>query len=150
MELTELKEKGLIALDLRGENKFQVIDELLALLHVGGHINDLEVASRDVLEREQYLSTGLEKGIAIPHGKTPAVDELCLAFGRNRTGVDFDSLDGKPAQLIFLVLSPEEVSGPHIQFLAKISRNLKQPEKRQALLQADNIDQIHQAFLEFE
>jgi len=128
--------------DLKGTTKFEVIEELLNLLGSHPKMIDREIALQDVLDREGYLSTGLENGLAIPHAKTDGVGALLLAFGIKKDGVDFESLDGKPAQLIFLVLSPRDTSGPHIQTLAVISRNLKEARKREALLQAQSAEEI--------
>ncbi len=128
--------------DLKGASKFEIIEELLNLLGNHPKMIDREIALQDVLDREGYLSTGLENGLAIPHAKTDGVGALLLAFGIKRDGVDFESLDGKPAQLIFLVLSPRDTSGPHIQTLAVISRNLKEAHKREALLNAQSAEEI--------
>jgi fructose-specific phosphotransferase system IIA component len=149
MKLSELKEYGSILADLKGSNKFQVIEELVDCLNKTGRIKDRDTAFEDVLDRERYLSTGLENGIAIPHGKTDAVDELIIAYGFHKEGIDFDSLDGKPAHLIFLVLSPKDTSGPHIQVLALISRNLKKPETHQKLMNAGGIDEIQAVLDDF-
>ena len=146
MKLTELKEKNSILTDLKGANKFQVIEELVDCLASGGQLKDRDTAFEDVLDRERYLSTGLENGIAIPHGKTDAVNELTIAYGFHKEGVDFESLDGKPAHLIFLVLSPKDTSGPHIQFLALISRNLKKNHIHEQLMKASSVDEIQAVF----
>ncbi len=143
MKLYEYLPKEHIEPNLKGETKFQVIEELLDLLHKNNQLLDRDVALQDVLAREGYLSTGLENGLAIPHAKTDGVGKLVIAFGIKRDGVDFESLDGKPAYLIFLVLSPRDTSGPHIQTLAVISRNLKNKEIRDALLQAQTREEIY-------
>jgi PTS system fructose-specific IIC component len=143
MKLYEYLPKEQIEPNLKGETKFQVIEELLDLLHKNNQLLDRDVALQDVLAREGYLSTGLENGLAIPHAKTDGVGKLVIAFGIKRDGVDFESLDGKPAYLIFLVLSPRDTSGPHIQTLAVISRNLKNKEIRDALLQAQTREEIY-------
>lgn len=133
MRLSDFLTMEQISADLQGQTKFQVIDELLDLLSKNNRLVDRDIAQQDVLAREGYLSTGLENGLAIPHAKTDGVERLELAFGVKRDGVDFESLDGKPAKLIFLVLSPRDTSGPHIQTLAIISRNLKEKSIREAL-----------------
>lgn len=142
MNLSEYLPPKHITADLKSDSKFQVIEELLDLLDENKQLIDRDLASQDVLAREGYLSTGLENGLAIPHAKTDGVDKLLIAFGRKKDGVDFESLDGKPARLIFLVLSPRDVSGPHIQSLAAISRNLKNRELREALLEAEDASEI--------
>ena len=125
MKLSDLLPESHISANLTGKNKFQLIEELMDLLHESGKILDREIALKDVIAREGYLSTGLENGLAIPHAKTDGVDQLVMSFGINHEGVDFESLDNKPAQLVFLVLSPRDTSGPHIRALAAITKNLK-------------------------
>jgi len=142
MKLSDYLPKEHISVDLKSESKFAVIEELLDLLARNGKLVDRDLALQDVLAREGYLSTGLENGLAIPHAKTDGVGELVLAFGIKRQGVDFESLDGKPANLIFLVLSPRDTAGPHIQTLAIISRTLKDASARQALLDAPSVDAV--------
>lgn len=150
MKLSDLLPENQISARLTGKNKFQLIEELLDLLHEGRKILDRELALKDVLAREGYLSTGLENGLAIPHAKTDGVDQLVTAFGLKNEGVDFESLDNKPAQLIFLVLSPRDTSGPHIRALAAITKNLKDTERRKALLQAQSPEEIKIIFNNFE
>ena len=149
MQIKDLYANQLIKVGLTGENKFQIIEELIELLDKAEMIKDSQIALDDVIEREQYLSTGLENGIAIPHAKTDTVDELRLAFGLTKNGIDFDSLDGLPVNLVFLVLSPKDTSGPHIQLLAKISRNLKRVEIRESLVKCNSPEEIHKVFEDF-
>jgi len=150
MKLSHLLTAQHIIADLQGANKFQIIEELLDLLHQNGQLSNRDQALQDLLAREGYLSTGLENGLAIPHAKTDGVRELIIAFGLKKTGIEFESLDGKPAQLIFLVLSPRDTSGPHIQALASISRNLKDSRVRIALLKARSVDDILAIVKKFE
>lgn len=149
MQINDLFSNQLIKVGLTGVNKFQVIEEMVDLLDNAKMLNDHSIALDDVIEREQYLSTGLENGVAIPHAKTDTVDELRLAFGISKEGIDFDSLDGQPATLVFLVLSPKDTSGPHIQLLARISRNLKREEIRSALLNCDSPEKVNEVFEDF-
>jgi len=142
MNLIQLLPETHVKPGLSGNTKFQVIEELLELLVSAGAIMDRETTLSDVLNREAYLSTGLESGLAIPHAKTDGVDKLTIAFGTKPEGIEFDSLDGKPANLIFLVLSPRDRSGPHIQALAGISRNLKEAGIRQKLLTAASAEEV--------
>ena len=142
MKLIELLVKEQIEPNLKGENKFQIIEELIDRLNSNQQVKNRDLALEDVLAREGYLSTGLENGLAIPHAKTDGVDKLVISFGIKRDGVDFESLDGKPASLIFLVLSPRDTSGPHIQALATISRNLKDKTIREMILKKNTADEI--------
>ena len=150
MKLSDLLPESHISANLTGKNKFQLIEELMDLLHESGKILDREIALKDVIAREGYLSTGLENGLAIPHAKTDGVDQLVMSFGLNHEGVDFESLDNKPAQLVFLVLSPRDTSGPHIRALAAITKNLKDTKQRKNLLSAQSAEDIKTIFNNFE
>jgi len=149
MGLDELLNEELIAVDLQGKNKYQVIEELLDLLVKAGKIEDRETCLKDLIEREQYLSTGLENGLAVPHAKTTASRELLVSFGISREGLDFDSLDGKPVHFIFLVISPRDTSGPHIKILAQITRNFRDDEivnRMKASKTSSDILKVFQSF----
>jgi fructose-specific phosphotransferase system IIA component len=150
MSIQELLTDSLIKSDLRGENKYQVIEELLDLLVAEHKITDKETCLKDLYEREQYLSTGLENGLAIPHAKTVATGDLLISFGISRQGLDFNSLDGKPAHFIFLVVSPRDVAGPHIQILAQISRNFKDDNLPDRLMNAGTNKEILKIVNEFK
>jgi len=142
MRLADYLQPEHIKIDLQGTTKFQIIEELITLLDENQALSDAHLALQDVLAREGYLSTGLESGLAIPHAKTDGAKGMTIALGIKKEGVDFDSLDGKPANLIFLVLSPRTTSGPHIQTLAVISRSLKEQKTREALLQAASVQDV--------
>ncbi|MBT3343344.1 MAG: PTS sugar transporter subunit IIA, partial [Gemmatimonadetes bacterium] len=103
-----------------------------------------------VLEREKIMSTGIGDGIAIPHGKSDAVVELTAALGIHKRGVDFEALDGEPAFVFFLLVSPANVSGPHIKALARISRMLKNDGFKKKLIEAGSADDIVAAIEEEE
>jgi len=148
MDISKHLHKEHIVIPLKCESKFQAIEELVNALHRSRRLNDRDLALKDVLEREGYSSTGLEKGLAIPHSKTDGVSGLEIALGISPEGIDFESLDGKPARLIFLVLSPRNTSGPHIQALAVISRNLKKNELREKLEKASSAKEVMQIIRE--
>ncbi len=101
-----------------------------------------------LMEREGLGSTGIGEGVAIPHGKIPGIDRLVAAFGRSPGGVQFASLDGKPARLFFLVLAPENSAGMHLKALARISRLLKDPRFRGRLLAAEGAEGLSQVLRE--
>ncbi|MBT3202003.1 MAG: PTS transporter subunit EIIA, partial [Phycisphaerales bacterium] len=106
----------LIAPNLKGTNKAEIIDELLDILVANKLISDVAAARQAVWEREQSMSTGLQFGVAIPHGKSDAVDKLVCAVGVKSGGVNFESMDGQDATIIVLTLSPSSKPAPHIQF----------------------------------
>jgi Kef-type K+ transport system membrane component KefB/mannitol/fructose-specific phosphotransferase system IIA component (Ntr-type) len=124
MKLSDYLSPRLIEPSLRGRSKPEVIDELLDLLARNGCVRDVEDARRVVWEREQSMSTGLQRGIAIPHGRTDSVNVLVCAVGIKREGLDFESLDGRPSRIIVLTLSPRSSPGPHVQFMSEISQAL--------------------------
>jgi Kef-type K+ transport system membrane component KefB/mannitol/fructose-specific phosphotransferase system IIA component (Ntr-type) len=109
---------------LKGATKEEVIDDLLRTLDRLGVIGDFEDAREAVWERERSMSTGMQHGIAIPHGRTDAVKRLACAVGIHREGVDFDSLDGRPARIIVLALSPRSAAAPHMQFMSMMGHAL--------------------------
>ena len=104
MKFSDFVQEENIVTDLSGQNKLEVIKDLLNHMQKLGMVLNYETALNDILVREKHLSTGLENGIAIPHAKTEGVEKLAIVFGIKKTGIDFDSLDAKPANLIFLVL----------------------------------------------
>jgi len=136
--------------DLVGSTKIEIIEELLGLMRDLNLINQYELALNDILDREGYLSTGLENGLAIPHAKTDSINELAIVFGLKKNGAPFESLDGKPAENIFLVLSPKDTSGPHIQALALITRNLKDAQVRENIKKSKSAQDIEAIFQEFD
>ena len=143
-----IKEENILP-DLVGKNKLEVIEELLGLMDNLGVVSNYETALKDVVDRENHLSTGLENGIAVPHAKTEGVEKLSIVFGIKNPGINFDSLDAKPTNLIFLVLSPKNTSGPHIQALALISRNLSISKNRENLKSAISVKEIANIFASF-
>ncbi len=150
MRLDELLSQELVTLELAHTGKFDVIEELLDLLVEAGKVTDRETALKDLIEREKYLSTGFENGLAVPHAKSKAVTEMVMSFGLSREGIDFDSLDGKPTHFIFLLLSPPDISGPHIQTLALIARNFQKTEIIDKVLRVQTVDELLNLFHEFK
>ncbi len=142
MTLTEILSSSAIRVDLKGDTKEKIIEELVDSLEVGQVITDRDKVLQAVLEREKIMSTGIGDGIAIPHGKSDAVIRLAAALGTQHRGVDFESLDGEPAYVLFLLVSPANVSGPHIKALARISRLLKNDEFKKRLIAASSAEEI--------
>lgn len=143
MTLMEILSGKSVVVGLEGQSKREVLEELVNSLEVGDKITDRDKVLDAVLLREEIMSTGIGHGIAIPHGKSEYVTELGGVLGIKKEGVDFDALDGKPTYIFFLLVSPLDVSGPHIKALARISRLLKGEDFRQKLIAAvDNDDAI--------
>jgi PTS system nitrogen regulatory IIA component len=136
MNITELLNPAAINANLKAGNKVEALAEMTeSLLRVEPGLNRDEVVSV-LQERERLGSTGIGDGVAIPHGKLKHLDKLLISFGRSRKGIEFDSMDGRPAQLFFLLVAPEESVGVHLKTLARISKLLKNPDVRQNLLDA--------------
>ena len=135
MKITEFLNQRALNLDLAATNKKGIITELVDLLISSGSLASKERSDviKILLERESLGSTGIGQGVAIPHGKTKSVKSLVSAFGVSHKGVDFDSLDGEPAYIFFLLLAPKESTGPHLKALAKISQLLRDKFVRAAL-----------------
>ncbi len=142
MKLTEILTKGLVLPDLKARNKRAVMEELCQALSQERPELSPQALMDVLLERERLGSTGIGDGIAIPHGKLPNLSDLLLSFGRSQAGVEFDSLDGKPAHLFFLVVAPENSAGVHLKALARISRLLKSNAVRRELMQAKDAEEI--------
>jgi PTS system nitrogen regulatory IIA component len=143
MKISELLDPAAIVVELKGTGKKEVLAELTDALLTA----DLSLSRDEVLkvlmERERLGSTGIGDGVAIPHGKLKEIDRLQISFGLSRQGVDFDSMDGKPAHLFFLLVAPEESVGVHLKTLARISKLLKSASVRERLLAAVDGDEIH-------
>ncbi len=142
MNLLDILSPESTIVDLKGESKEDIISELVNSLVVGDSITDRDQVLQAVLDREKIMSTGIGDGIAIPRGKSAAVTELVAAMGTQRRGVDFDALDGEPAFVFFLLVSPANVSGPHIKALARISRLLKNDAFKKKLIEANSAEEI--------
>ena len=110
-----------IIMDLKGNNKNSILYEMVDLMDNAGKLLDYEDCLQAVLDREASMSTGMQNGIAIPHGKSDGVSELVVAIGLKKEGIDFTSLDGLPTKIFIMTLSPKKNTGPHIQFLSSIS-----------------------------
>ena len=124
-----------IHLSMRATDKEEAIRDLVNSLAEAGRISDPDIVLSAVLERERTMSTGMQHGVALPHGRCEGVTELSVAVGIVPAGVDFDSLDGEPTRIIFLVVSPKENPGPHLQVLAGITGLVGTAEAREAMLE---------------
>ncbi len=138
MLLTELLSADRVKVPLSSRTKNEVLEELVNLAADGRPEADAAAILASVREREQVLSTGIGSGVAIPHGKTPHIDQLVLTAGVAREAIDFDALDGKPVRLFFLLVGPESASGAHVKALSRISRLLRREQLRSDLMAAPN------------
>jgi PTS system nitrogen regulatory IIA component len=150
MKIVDLLNPAAIASDLKATEKNEVLAELTdAILKVENGLDRDEVI-KVLQERERLGSTGIGEGVAIPHGKLKDLRQLVISFGRSLDGVDFDSMDGKPAHLFFLLIAPEESVGVHLKTLARISKLLKNPAVRDRLLKAPSSEELYQIIADEE
>jgi PTS system nitrogen regulatory IIA component len=148
MKIVDILHADCIIPELHSQNKEEVLEELTtALLKYKGNLNK-EALVEVLLERERLGSTGIGDGIAIPFGKIRDLDELILLFGRSARGVEFDSMDGQPTHLFFLLMVPENSTGIHLRVLAKITRLLTSAHFRQRLMESGTREEIFQVIQE--
>ncbi len=150
MKISELLNPEAIVADLQAKDKEKALAELTDSLISCEPTLDRGAVIAVLREREKLGSTGIGDGVAIPHGKLAGISELKLVFGRSHTGVDFESMDGQPAHLFFLLIAPEESVGVHLKTLAKISKLLKDAVARKKLLDAPDQQAIYQVILDKE
>lgn len=141
MKITDFLTENTIFTDLKAQNKRELLQELTVPIAQIANIS-ADAIMKVLLERERLGSTGIGQGIGIPHGKLKELDSLVMACGICRQGVDFDSLDGRPAYLFFLLLAPENNAELHLQMLAKLSKYLKMPAFRSDIINAENPAEI--------
>jgi len=147
MRLSEILKLQDIKVPLVAKNKKDAIAELVQVLAEAKEVKDSQVLLNSVLEREATRTTGIGNGLAIPHGKCAGVDHLVVAIGKPAEPIDFDSIDKRPVNLIVLLASPPDQTGPHIQALAKISRLMSVEAFRQAMRTATSAQQVYDAVL---
>ncbi|OYD16860.1 PTS fructose transporter subunit IIA [candidate division WOR-3 bacterium JGI_Cruoil_03_51_56] len=150
IKITELLRKETILLEVHAKEKVEVIHELVRPLLDKGTITDEKEFFAAILRRENLESTGIGQGIAIPHARTKAVKKTALALGRSDQGVDFNSLDGNPCHLIFLIAAPEDKKTEYIMTLARISKLLRKDEVRIGLNKAKTREDILNVLTQYE
>lgn len=145
MRISELLSKDTIILDLASTNKEQVINELADTLDKAGYLKNVEDFKKAIWNREKQSTTGIGEGIAIPHAKTDSVNQPALVFGRSKEGIDYESLDQKPAHLFFMIAASEGANQDHLQTLSRLSTMLMDETFREALLKAETKEEILKA-----
>ena len=142
MKITDFLSKNCIKIGLTSRAKKDVLEEMVEVLVAAGKVKDKKKVMEVLLEREELGSTGIGQGVAIPHGKTDEVPGLIAAFGISREGVQFDTLDGDPVTIFFMLVAPHNLSGMHLKSLAKISGLLKDKYFRKALIACTTADGV--------
>ena len=146
MDIRELLMKDIMIMDLKATTKAGVIDEMVHHYYEKGIIDDEELYKQDILKREAESSTGMGDGIAIPHAHDKAVKKAAVMFARSKAGVDYDSMDGQPAHLFFMIAAPEGADNTHLAALAALSKVLMNPDVVTALKEANTPDDVQAIF----
>jgi len=150
MKVSEILKPENIIPSLKATNKNDAINELINLFENDERIINLEEIRNSVFSREEIMSTGVGKGFAIPHRKTNATTEILSAFGIARTPIYYQSLDGDPVQLIFLLVGKDNMVSMHIKLLSRISRLMNENGFREKLLKAETSEELYKIFKEEE
>lgn len=144
MDISEVLREDLIVFDLQSTTKKEAIVELANKLKNSGAVSDLDTYIAAVMKREEISNTGLGMNVAIPHGKSPAVNKASVVFGRSRAGVDYQSEDGEPVFLLFLIAAPQEAD-EHLRILGHMSRKLIHADVREKLRAAETAKEVYEA-----
>lgn len=150
MKISDILTEDLVVAGLKGSSKNDIIDAMVDLVALSPKVLDKEKVRSAILERERIMSTGVGNGFAIPHGKTDAVSEIVAAFAVTEEEIDYDSLDEKPVRLVFLLVGKDNLVGPHIKLLSRISRLMNKEEFRKRLLLVSSPKEIIDLFRQEE
>lgn len=150
MKISDILTEDLVVAGLKGSSKNDIIDAMVDLVALSPKVLDREKVRGAILERERIMSTGVGNGFAIPHGKTDAVSEIVAAFAVTEEEIDYDSLDEKPVRLVFLLVGKDNLVGPHIKLLSRISRLMNKEEFRKRLLTTSSPAEIIDLFRQEE
>jgi fructose-specific phosphotransferase system IIA component len=150
MKISDILTEDLVVAGLKGSSKNDIIDAMVDLVALSPKVVDKEKVRSAILERERIMSTGVGNGFAIPHGKTDAVAEIVAAFAVTEEEIDYDSLDEKPVRLVFLLVGKDNLVGPHIKLLSRISRLMNKEEFRKRLLLVTSPKEIIDLFRQEE
>jgi len=150
MKISDILTENLVATGLAGTSKNDIIDAMIDLVASSPKVMDKEKVRKAIFEREEIMSTGVGNGFAIPHGKTEAVADIVAAFAVTAQPIDYQSLDEKPVRLVFLLVGKDNLVGPHIKLLSRISRLMNKEEFRRRLLELKTPREILEAFRQEE
>jgi PTS system nitrogen regulatory IIA component len=148
MKLSEILEENNIIPELKAREKKGVLEELADVVYNNDPSIDKGALVKVLVERERLGSTGIGDGVAIPHGKLSGVTNPIVSFGRSKEGLGFDSMDGQPTYLFFLLVAPENSSGVHLQVLARIAKILKRSSFRKKLMEASTQKELYQTIIQ--
>jgi fructose-specific phosphotransferase system IIA component len=146
MKISDILEEKLVVTNLSGSTKDEIINKLVDIISQSPKVLDKEKVRAAIFEREKIMSTGVGNGFAIPHGKTDAVADIVAAFGITAQPIPYQSLDEKPVRLVFLLVGKDNLVGPHIKLLSRISRLMNKEEFRNKLLETKSPQEIIETF----
>lgn len=150
MRISDILTENLVATGLAGKSKDDIIDAMIELVAASPKVQDKDKVRKAIFEREKIMSTGVGNGFAIPHGKTDAVTDIVAAFAVTAEPIDYQSLDEKPVRLVFLLVGKDNLVGPHIKLLSRISRLMNKEEFRKRLLELKTPKEIIDTFKQEE
>ncbi len=150
MKIEDILNKERISASLTGQNKKEIIAELAGLMAQDGLISGSSELLDSAMEREGLMSTGIGKGVAIPHGRTKGLKKMAGSFGISARPIDFGSLDGQPVQIFFFIATPQSIIADHVKALALVSRLLNREEVRARLLEARTPAAVMEVFRQAE
>jgi len=150
MNIHALLDKSAILSGCDAENKEDLLNAMIDVLSSNVTDSQLDEIRTAVFEREKIMSTGVGKNLAIPHGKVSSLQEHLASFAILKQSIDFNSIDGKPVKMAFLLIGPEGKNSTHIKLLSRISRLMNSSAFREALSQCETADQIHDVFYQEE
>jgi len=146
MKISDILTEDRVVTNLDGDSKDEIIDAMIDLVSSSPKVLEKEKVRQAIFERERIMSTGVGNGFAIPHGKTDAVSDIVAAFAVTARPIDYESLDEKPVRLVFLLVGKDNMVGPHIKLLSRITRLMNKEEFRNRLLDLRTPSEILETF----
>ena len=150
MKISEILEEKLVVTNLSGTTKEEIINAMIELVSKSPKVLNKEKVRTAIFDREKIMSTGVGNGFAIPHGKTDAVSDIVASFGITKEAINYQSLDEKPVRLVFLLIGKDNLVGPHIKLLSRISRLMNKEEFRAKLLTLQTAAEVLETFRQEE
>lgn len=150
MKISDILTEDLVVTSLEGDSKKDIIEAMIEIVGRSEKVLDKAKVRTAIFEREKIMSTGVGNGFAIPHGKTDAVTDIVAAFAVTAEPIDYESLDEKPVRLVFLLVGKDNLVGPHIKLLSRISRLMNKEEFRKRLLEVQSPREVLEMFRQEE
>ena len=150
MKITDILTEQFVRINLPGSTKDEILNAMIEIASSSDRVTDRDKVRNAILEREKIMSTGVGSGFAIPHGKTDAVSDIVGAFAVTAQPIDYQSLDEQPVRIVFLLVGKDNMVGPHIKLLSRISRLMNKEDFRKKLLEAGNPAEVLELFKQEE